>query len=280
MGFFGEFDGWLTALLTSYLSDTLTRIAGALEPAVITAGAVYIAAWGYLQLAGQIEEPFTDGLKRIGMFVLVIGIGLKLWGYHALVVDTFLLAPSQLAAAVVGAGSPVGTIDQILFTGSDAAQALLTKGGFFEGLTFVIAGFIVYALVGVTALYTMFLLALSRVALSILLALGPLFFALLLFPATRRYFEAWIAQLSNYALIAVLTVLVEALLLQLVTTAAAQAAAAGPAIQIAHAVRVCLAAGLILLVLRQVMPMAAGLARGISLTSFSVASRAVAWGMS
>jgi type IV secretion system protein VirB6 len=135
------------------------------------------------------------------------------------------------------------------------------------------------AVVGVTALYTMFLLSLSRVALSILLALGPLFIAMLLFDSTRRYVEAWIAQLANYALIGVLTVLVEALLLKLVTVAAAQAAAAGPTIQIAHAVRVCLAAGLILLVLRQVMPMAAGLARGIALTSFSVASRAVAWGM-
>ena len=280
MGFFGEFNTWLNALLANYLSDTLSRVATALEPAVVTMGVIYVAVWGYLQLTGAVEEPFITGLKRIGLLVLVIGVGLKLWLYHALLVDTFFSAPGELGAAIVGAADPVATIDQILFTGGDAAQALLQKGGLFEGsVTFAIAGFIVYGVVGVTALYTMFLLALSRVALSILLALGPLFIALLLFDATRRFFEAWMAQLANYALITILTVLVEALLLQLVTTAAAQAAAAGASIQVAHAVRVCLAAGLILLVLRQVMPMAAGLARGIALSSFGVVSRAVVWGI-
>ena len=52
--------------------------------------------------------------------------------------------------------------------------------------------------------------------LAVLLALGPLFVALLLFDGTRRFFEAWLAQLANYALITILTVLVAALLLQIV----------------------------------------------------------------
>lgn len=281
MGFFAEFNAWLTALLSTYVSDTLSKVAGALEPAVITLGAVYVAAWGYLQLTGAIEQPFMSGLKRLGTLALVIGVGLRLWMYHALVVDTFMTAPSQLAAVIVGANDPVATVDQILFTGGDAAQALLAKGGFFGGdIAYLLAGLIVYAVVGITALYSLFLLSLSQVALSILLALGPLFIAMGLFEGTRRLLEAWIAQLMNYALITILTGLVVALLLQLVTVAAAQAAAAGAAIQIAHAVRVCLASGLILLVLRQVMPIAAGLSRGISLQSFGAVSTAMGWGVS
>ncbi len=264
--------------MSTYISDTLAKVAGALTPAVVALGAVYVAVWGYLHCAGKIEEPFVAGLKRIGVLVLVIGVGLHLWLYQEVLVDTFFTAPGQLSAAIVGANDPVTIIDQILFSGSDAGEALLAKAGILDGLSFLAAGIVVYFLVGTTALYVMFLLALSKVALSILLALGPLFIVMLLFKPTRHYFEAWIAQLSNYALIAILTVLVESLLLQLISTAANQAAAAGPGITIALAVRVCLAAGLILLVLRQVMPMAAGLARGISLTSFSVASRAAAWG--
>jgi type IV secretion system protein VirB6 len=132
--------------------------------------------------------------------------------------------------------------------------------------------------VGLTAIYTIFLLSLSRIALSVLLALGPLFIALLLFDTSKRFFEAWIAQLANYAFITILTVLVAALMLRVVTAAAQQALSVGGSIEIANAVRVCLAAGLTFLVMRQVMPMAAGLASGLALSTFGVVSAALAWG--
>jgi type IV secretion system protein VirB6 len=124
----------------------------------------------------------------------------------------------------------------------------------------------------------MFLLSLSKIALSILLSLGPLFIALIFFQTTKRFFESWIAQLANYAFITLLTVLVAALMLGLVTAAANQAAAQGGGISIADGVRVCLAAGLTFLVMRQVMPMAAGLASGLALSSFGLVSAALAWG--
>ena len=161
-----------------------------------------------------------------------------------------------------------------------AASLLLQKGGILNGdFSYYIAGYAIYLIVGLTAVYAMFLLALSKVALSILLALGPLFIALLFFDTTKRFFEAWIAQLANYAFITILTVLVAALMLNVVTAAAQQAAAAGGGISIADAVRVCMAGGLTLLIMRQVMPMAAGLASGLALSSFGVVSAALAWGL-
>ena len=133
-----------------------------------------------------------------------------------------------------------------------------------------------YAIVGLTAVYTIFLLTLSRIALSVLLALGPLFIAMLLFGTTKRFFESWVAQMANYAFIALLTVMVAALMLTVIGTAADQALAQGGSIQIAHAVRLCLAAGLTFLVMRQVMPIAAGLASGIALSTFGTLSTPLA----
>jgi len=109
--------------------------------------------------------------------------------------------------------------------------------------------------------------------------LGPLFIGLLFFQSTKKLFEAWLAQLTNYALITILTVLVAALMLRVVTVAAQQAVSEAGGIQIADAVRVCMAAGLTFLVMRQVMPMAAGLATGLALSSFGVVSAALAWGL-
>lgn len=279
MGFFAEFNAWLSTLLASYIGDNTARVAAALEPAIVTLGVVYVMVWGYLQLTGQIEEPFIAGVKRLVMLAVILGCAIHLWLYHSLIVDTFFNAPSQLVATVIGAFDPVAITDQILFDGGDAANLLLQKGGILNGnFAFYLAGFVVYFIVGVTVLYTIFLLALSRIALSVLLALGPLFIALLLFQSTKRFFEAWLAQLANYAFITILTVLVAALMLHVLTVAATQAVSEGGGIQIATAARVCLAAGLTFLVMRQVMPMAAGLASGLALSSFGVVSAALAWG--
>jgi type IV secretion system protein VirB6 len=180
----------------------------------------------------------------------------------------------------VGAFDSVGIIDNIIFTGGDAASLLIQKGGVFQGdFSYYIAGFAVYLIVGLTAIYAIFLLALSKIALSILLALGPLFLALLFFDTTKRFFESWLAQMANYAFITILTVLIAALMMTLVTSAAQAAVARGGGIQIADAVRVCMAAGLTFLVMRQVMPMAAGLASGVALNSFSTVSTLIAWGL-
>jgi type IV secretion system protein VirB6 len=111
----------------------------------------------------------------------------------------------------------------------------------------------------------------------VLLALGPLFIALLFFDATRRFFTAWIAQLANYGLITVLTVMVAALLLRIVQSYAAQTAARGTAILTVDALNMMLMALLVFLVLRQVMPIAAGLSGGASLNSFGIAGRGLSW---
>ena len=280
MGFFAEFSTWLNGLLATYIGDSTARVAALLEPALITLAGVYVMIWGYLHLMGRIEEPVVTGLKRIITLAVILGGALHLWLYHSLIVDTFFEAPGELAAGVIGAYDSVTVVDRIIFVGGDAANLLIQKGGLIDGnFSFYLAGFAVYLLVGLTAIYTIFLLTLSKIALSVLLALGPLFLMLVLFESTKRFFEAWIAQLANYAFVTILTVLVAALMMTLVTTAAQQAANAGGGIEIAHAVRVCMAAGLTFLVMRQVMPMAAGLASGLALSTFGAVSAMLAWGL-
>lgn len=274
MGFFATFWLWLNGQLAGYIGDNTARLAGILEPAVVTLATVYVMVWGYLHLMGKINEPIDAGLKRIALIALVLGVGLRLWLYNTLIVDTFYNAPAQLAAAMVGANDPVGTIDAIWDSGGIVAGNLWDKGGLWKGdFGFYLAGAVVWCLMGVLCVYAMFLIALSSIALAVLLALGPLFIGLLFFDATRRFFSAWIAQLANYALITLLTVMVAALLLRVVQSYAAQTAARGSAILTVDALNMMLIAVLVFLVLRQVMPIASGLAGGLALHSFGIASR-------
>lgn len=280
MDFFRTFWTWLNGELASYVGENTARVASILEPAVVTLGTVYVMIWGYLQLTGRIEEPLIAGVKRIIMLALVFGVGLHLWLYNTLLVDTFYDAPTEFAAAVVGASDPVQTIDTIWNAGGAVADQLYRDGSGFNASHFgyMFAGVVVWLLVGLLCIYTMFLLALSSVALSVLLALGPLFVVFLLFETTRRFFEAWLAQLANYALITILTVMVDVLMLHLVQTYAQQTEALGTAIRTVDAINMLLATVLVFLFLRQVMPIASGLAGGVALNSLGalgVASRAV-----
>jgi len=280
MGFFATFWTWLNGQLVNYIGVNTAIIAAALEPAIVTLATVYVMVWGYLQLTGRIEEPLVAGLKRLVTLAVVLGAAVHLWLYNSVIVDTFYRAPVQLAAAVVGAADPVATVDAIWNHGGAVADFLWSKGGLLSGdIGYNIAGAVVWVLIGLLCVYTMFLIALSNIALAVLLALGPLFLALLLFDSTRRLFEAWLAQLANYALITILTVLVAALLLQIVQSYAEQTAARGAAILTVDALNMVLISALVFLFMRQVMPIAAALAGGVALSSFGTVSRLIGWGL-
>ena len=91
--------------------------------------------------------------------------------------------------------------------------------------------------------------------------------------------EAWIAQLANYALITILSLLVAALMLSIVRAYATAAMSQGSGITIAESARLCIASVLVFLIMRQVMPIAAGLASGIALSSFGAVSGVMNWGL-
>jgi len=276
MGFFVTFSSWLDLQLSMYIGNNTARLSAALEPAIVTLGTLYVMFWGYMQLTGKIEEPFLTGLRRIMLLAVVLGAALQLWLYNAVIVDTFYNAPAQLAAVVAGAASPVTTLDTVWQAGGAVGDQLWVRGSFLR-LDWgpLIAGTLVWIIMGLVCCYTMFLIALSKIALAVLLALGPLFICLRLFDGSRRFFDAWLTQLANYGFITILTVLVGALLLQLVQSYATQTAARGSTLMTVDTLDMLLASVIVLLVLRQIMPIAASLAGGGSLSTMGTMSRGI-----
>lgn len=278
--FFSTFWTWLKSQLAGYVGDNTAAVAQAIEPAAVTLGTIFLMFWGYACLTGKIQEHVLESLKRILVVALIFGVGISLWAFNTVIVDTVFTAPTQLAAVVVGAENPIATIDAIWDRGGYVASQLWDKGGVFNGdFGFYLAGAIVYLVMGTVSVYAMFLLALSQIAVSVILVVGPLFIVLLLFDATKRFFESWVAMLANYALVSVLTILVSALLLRVVESYAAQTAARGAEIVTVDALNMVLVSALVLLVLRQVPSMASGLASGVAISSFGAVSGLMRWGL-
>jgi len=270
---FASFWDWLSDRLADYVSVHVVATAAAIEPAAVTLGVIYVMVWGFLHLKGSIQEPVIAGALRIVRLAVVLGVALRLWLYNEVLVETFMEAPVDLAARLAGAADPVATIDALWEQGGAVAATLWGKGGVFGGdVGYYLAAVVVYLLMGAVCVYALFLMALARVALALLLAIGPVFIVLLLFESTQRYFGVWLAQLANYALVGVLAVLSASLMLTVVEAYAVATAAKGAAILTVDALDMLLVAGLVLLLMRQVMPIAARLAGGVTLSSFGVAS--------
>lgn len=271
---FQQFWDWLTNRLAAYISVHVAETAMIIEPAAVTLAVIYVMIWGYQHLRGQVDEAVVGGVVRLLTIVVVFGVALRLWLYHSVLVDTFFVAPAQFAAHVLGAADPVSTIDHIWDRGGTVAGVLWDKGGLLTGdVGYYLAATAIYLLIGFVCVYTMFLMALSRVAVAVLLALGPIFIVLTLFDTTRKLFDAWLHELVNYALVTILTAMVAALMLDLVDAYAEQTAARGSAIMTVDALNLALAAGLVVLLLRQVLPIAARLAGGGALSGFGAIER-------
>lgn len=288
MTFFSGIFTWLDGILATAVQDNLNAVATAIEPAAASIAAIYVLMWAFLSLTGRIPEPFSEGAKRILVMVLILGIGIKLWLWNTIIVDTFYVQPARLATAILAAGGagpspsdPRTLLDTILAQGMAVGDHYYAKGGFFStsGFGYYIAGTAVYLMVALVAVYVGFLLGLSKVALAVILGMGPIFIVLLFFDATKNYFGAWIAQLSNYALISVLATLVAGLLFRILDleTAKAKELAGLDTIVLGQVLRVCIACGFVLLVMRQVMSMASGLASGVALSSFGAVSGLMSW---
>ena len=279
MGFFTTFWTFLQGNVLNTVSVITSNISASLGPAAVTLATIYVMIWGYLHLRGAIEEPIMEGAKRILVLAVILGVVLSLWEYNAVFVDFFVTTPQALSGAILNGNNAIAIIDGVWVKGATVAESLINQGGLFNNnFEFYLAGFAVYLFVGLICIWMAYLFCLSIVAVGILLALGPLFILGLMFEATKRFFEAWVAQLSNYALIIVIAAVAAKLLLNMLDSYATQALALGAGITIAQSIQLCLACAFVLLIMKQVPSLAAGLASGVALSSYNTLSKAINWG--
>jgi type IV secretion system protein VirB6 len=274
MGFFLTIWNNLQAGVLNTVATVTANLSASIAPAAVTFATMYVMLWGYLHLRGAIEEPIMDGAKRIIQLAVIFAVAIDLWEYNAVFIDFFVTTPDALSNAILGGNAALNTVDGIWVKGASVAEALIDQGGFMSGdVGYYLAGFLVYLCAGAICIWMAYLYCLSLVAVGLLLAVGPLFILGLMFETTKRFFEAWLAQLSNYALIIVIAAVAAKLLLNMLDAYATDAAAKGAGIQIAEGIQFCVACVFILIIMKQVPSIAAALGSGVALSTFNALSR-------
>jgi type IV secretion system protein VirB6 len=138
---------------------------------------------------------------RMAGWGLVLTAGMNIQFYSEYIVPFVSGLGDQLGTALTGQASTASGLDSLLSSYINGCALIYqhAKGFDIIGAVWVITVIIIFAtpFMAFAAAY----IILSKFALGLLLALGPLFITLALFPATRRFFENWANQCFNYSLL-------------------------------------------------------------------------------
>lgn len=206
-------DGQLDTFLGARLSDVIAQVAGPLRIALV----LYVMLYGVAILRGSISEPITDfavrSVKLGFIYVLATTAAYSSWVTQPL----FHVLPDTLAQAISGStATNIGSsFDKLLGYGGALAQKTSDTGNVANIGAYVVAGIIYIVTVLATAL-GFGVAMIAKVALALLVALGPIFIACALFDATRRYFFGWLSQAVNYLVLFALIITVFEMVLALV----------------------------------------------------------------
>ena len=186
------------------ISSGSERIISLISPLMAVCFTIYVLliVWSYWQ--GQIDLPINDFLMRMAAWALILTCGMNIQFYTEYIVPAVNGFGEQLSGAITGQSNPVSGLDNLLSAYINACGQIYDSAEGFHiiGAVWVITVMLVFAtpFMGLAVAY----IILAKFALGLLLALGPLFVSMALFPPVRQFFWNWAGQCLNYALLVAL----------------------------------------------------------------------------
>lgn len=187
---------------------------------------IFIAVFGYkVIISGRFSAP--DLLANILKIILILVVATEWDTFLLLIYDITTDLPSDIAGQIMqGAANSLAApaadneasanlaLSQFYDRAMEVSEKLLEGAGWTKwGLYFYTFAIWVGA-IGFTTFAAM-LIILAKLAVAILLAVGPIFILLLIFANTKNLFEGWLRTLLNYALIPIFVYALLALVLTL-----------------------------------------------------------------
>jgi type IV secretion system protein VirB6 len=272
------------------MSSYAQNVSTAIGPLVKVSLTLYVLLYGFALMRGVVKEPLNDAGIRIFKITAVISFALNFAQYNKTIALFFWglpedmvnwLTPSALMTfiqSIIPAGPTTSTDISIMLVSTllsavvEIMHLSLLAGNvggqtdptaFAAGLGVGVAGAGISAVVAGTLLVT-------KISLSVLLAVGPFFMISILFERTKQYFEGWLTQVINYVLVVFLLTLtinlIFPILLITVSSYYLIAELAG-GLTLQESVELMILLGIFLAVIRQVPTTVAAIVRGYAINA-------------
>lgn len=277
----------VTDPLAGYITSTSSSVISSITGVATTLLLIYIMFWGWSMMRGVITEPVTDGVTRMVKLAIIMGIALSAGRYASFMVDFLWNAPDAMASVVAGSKSEdkVSFLDALfekMWVYSTEWEKAADENKSAVGIPNLGQLFMAWLIRIVAALmtgYAAFLFVLAKIAIAVLLAIGPIFILITIFESTRKYFESWLSQCLNFGLVIILTAAVLKIVGTYIESSVMKAGAAAtgsPNPSFFDGFVLVILCAICFVMLLQIMAMSSGLAGGVAISSMG----AVGWAYS
>ncbi|WP_456293269.1 type IV secretion system protein [Pseudomonas sp. AK106] len=169
---------------------------------------------------------FEDAVKEITKMACIAACAFNVTWYVQTIVPFVTGLPNWMGGVLSGqAGTQTNQIDTLIVTYGQNLQALIGAMKFnvitnsladiwlgIQGVVFYVLGGVPFLLAAVATLFIL------KVSTTIIMAVGPLFIAFMLFDQTRQYFYGWVSAIAGFMLAQVLISVVLALEMGFINT--------------------------------------------------------------
>jgi len=217
MGIATYLETQLDTALATYVTATSQSMTIYVASLAVALASLYWLAFGLAAIRGDVSEPMSKITKDVVTMLLVAMVVFTFGNYQTYVIEASQALISDLTGRMSGgaANSPGGLIDAIFancITPPGASKCyppntvltyLADKHANWYGipdLSFFLASILMGIAEIVIVVLCLIPILLSKVALAIFMAIGPLFVMLAMFPQSRSYFKSWLAGAIGNAL--------------------------------------------------------------------------------
>lgn len=193
----------LDAILSTYVLGVISSLMSALQPIALTSMTLWVSLFGWAVLRGEVSETIPSFLWKTFKIGLVLAFSLQSGLYISHVADTAnglamgvasTFLPSGVNPAAVS--SPYALLDNFNDDASAQVSDIMKEASIFR-LDLLLAAAI-FSIGSVAFLcIALFVVTLSKIFMTFVLAVGPLFILGLAWRPTQRFFDSWLSMLLN-----------------------------------------------------------------------------------
>lgn len=195
--------------LISVLGSKASTLIGLLSPIVAVCFAIYVmlVLMSYQKDNSSWSGSAIDMVKRIAAWGVIISFSMNVGFYMGTVVPIINGIPIELSNVLTNESSSgnVNNVDSIISYYITVIQEMWAKASGIQASIAAAFNIVLLIALGIPVVVMMAAyLLLAKLFLAILVAIGPLFLCMALFPVTRQYATLWIGQVVNFMLLGVL----------------------------------------------------------------------------
>jgi type IV secretion system protein VirB6 len=191
------------AILSNYVLGVVSSLMTALAPIALISMTIWVTLYGWAVLRNEVSETLPTFMWKVFKIGLILAFALQSGFYISNVSDTANSLAMGVATTFLPAGvdpgtvtSPYALLDKFNDDASAQVSDIMKEATMFR-LDLVLAG-IVFSIGSVIFLcIALFVVTLSKVFLTFVIAIGPLFILCLAWRPTARFFDSWLSMLLN-----------------------------------------------------------------------------------